>query len=402
MRVQAVRQRAHAGRRELHFEAVFGDAPETPLPLWLTAPDHGPLPAEGDPILTGLIVPAMVLREDLEIEAPVSAELLDRARERMEPFFRRQFPETRGIEIRAAETVPPASDPPAQAVAAFYSGGVDSSYTLHRNRDRLTHLIFVRGFDLPNDDREGLERGLARARAAADARGLEVLELANNLRFEFVKELRRRLRPLGRWDPRFNAERQMGSLMVAFAQMAATSAGRVLVPSSWPGHRAEAKGSGPGIEPAWSTSRQAYELDGADVDRIGKVAWLAREAPESFRDLEVCLRLPRPERNCGTCPKCVRLRLEIRAAGIPEPAAGPFAEPLDLAQLRRSFVRVDDVFWPSIVEHARARGDEALARTAEILLERRFHLPRELARLRERMSAAGRSRLRRRRVPATT
>jgi hypothetical protein len=138
------------------------------------------------------------------------------------------------------------------------------------------------------------------------------------------------------------------------------------------------------------------------VDRIGKIAFLAREAPERLRDVEVCLRLPRAEGNCGACSKCIRLRMEIRAAGVPERDGPRFSERLDLARLRRSFVPVDDVFWPSIVEHARARGDEVLARTAEILLERRLHAPRELARLRARLSAAGRARLRSARLPGTT
>ncbi len=36
-----------------------------------------------------------------------------------------------------------------QGVACFFSGGVDSFYSVIAHAKRITHLIFVRGFDIP-------------------------------------------------------------------------------------------------------------------------------------------------------------------------------------------------------------------------------------------------------------
>jgi hypothetical protein len=38
---------------------------------------------------------------------------------------------------------------PAPGVACFFSGGLDSFHTLFKNLDKITHLIFVHGIDIP-------------------------------------------------------------------------------------------------------------------------------------------------------------------------------------------------------------------------------------------------------------
>ncbi len=40
----------------------------------------------------------------------------------------------------------------ASGIACFFSGGVDSFYTLLKHREEITHIIFVHGFDIALED----------------------------------------------------------------------------------------------------------------------------------------------------------------------------------------------------------------------------------------------------------
>ena len=70
--------------------------------------------------------------------------------------------------------------------AAFFSGGVDSSYTVvhaARSQDvKIDDLIFLHGFDIPIGNDPAFERAFDNARTVADALGVRLIPLATNLR----------------------------------------------------------------------------------------------------------------------------------------------------------------------------------------------------------------------------
>ena len=53
----------------------------------------------------------------------------------------------RRVEVDAEEESRNGS--PASGVGCFFSGGLDSLHTLFKNLDKITHLIFVHGIDIP-------------------------------------------------------------------------------------------------------------------------------------------------------------------------------------------------------------------------------------------------------------
>ena len=75
-------------------------------------------------------------------------------------------------------------------MGAFFSGGVDSCYTLVKSRlglpsvaDPITHLIFVKGFDAPLAEAVGLAASEARLREVARRYDCAVIAVETNLRY---------------------------------------------------------------------------------------------------------------------------------------------------------------------------------------------------------------------------
>ncbi len=67
-------------------------------------------------------------------------------------------------------------------VASFFSGGVDSFYTLLKRRDEITHLIFVHGFwGIPLTNWSLREQASQAAREVARDLGKTLIEVETNL-----------------------------------------------------------------------------------------------------------------------------------------------------------------------------------------------------------------------------
>jgi len=391
---------AAGGWRRLACRVVFDDGGTSGL--WFEWTGPGPVAAAGDALLAVLLPCALAVREDLRIDGAVSAPALATARERVQPTLARFHPGYGPVDIQASDVVDDAAlPPPARGVAAFYSGGLDSSYTLTRHRDRITHLGFVHGLDLGMRWKEVRDQARADVAAIASRFDLGMLDVATRIRSGLYREVQRRARACADQRIRFLLEWSLGCLLAGLGQLLSGSAGRLLIAGSWNERYERATGSHPDLEPAWSTPRLAIELDGVGVARPDKALYLAEHDPALLRGLRICQARPLRTDNCGRCPKCLRLRMELRVAGIP-PELHPFDEPVDDGTLRRSFVKVDGYFWPEILRRARARGDHEAARTAEIMMERRFHLGREIARLRERRRHPGWQHLRRSSAPGGT
>lgn len=403
MRVTGIRQgesSKRAGWRRLECKVGFDDGGTTSL--WFEWTGPGLIATPGDAVLAALLPGALAVREDLWIDGAVSAGALAAARERVLPTLVRFHPGYDAIDVRAAETIGEASLlPPADGAALSFSGGLDSSHSLLRHRERLTHLVFAHGLDIGLQWTRVREQVRAQVEATARRFDLELLEVATRIRTRLYREIQDRARARSDQRVRFVLEWSLGCLMVAFGQLLSRTAGRVIVAGSWDEQYTRATGSHPDIEPAWSTPHLAVELDGIGTTRMDKALYLAEHDPELLRGLRICqARPPRPD-NCGRCPKCLRLRMELRVAGIPFELQ-PFDEPSSDHELRRSFVTVDGYFWPEILRRAEASGDREAVRTAEIMMERRFHLGRELARFRERRRRPHALHLRRTSAPGGT
>jgi hypothetical protein len=226
---------------------------------------------------------------------------------------------------------------PASGVACFFSGGVDSFYTLLKYRDEVTHLIFVHGFDIPLAER-GLRAQTSRmAREVARELGKDLIEVETNLR-AFSDTL-------VDWD------KYHGAALASIALLFQHRFRKVLISSNWSYADLFPWGTHPLLDPLWSTELTEIEHDGCETTRPEKVADIsAHELPMEW--LRVCLKNSNGAYNCGRCKKCLLTMVSLRAAGALErcKTLPSYLDPAVIANTdmsRTNVVLSDDTVGPS-------------------------------------------------------
>lgn len=242
------------------------------------------------------------LRTPLEIQGSVDAAAL-RGAESALALMTRWYPWLRPRGIIASSVTPGGVARP--GMACFFSGGVDSWYSVLTHRDELDALIFVHGFDIPVDDVDLGVRALESARAAAQSLGLPLVEVRT--------DIRRFIDPHLRWDFEYH-----GAALATVAHLLSDRFGTVLIPASTQPaslSRADRRpwGSSVALDHRWSSSRLRIIHDGP-VSRAVKVAAIA-DWPTAMERLRVCWQNPDGAHNCGRCEKCLRTMVNLRTAG---------------------------------------------------------------------------------------
>jgi len=272
-----------------------------------------------DAFVPALLLPAMAAGEALEIVPRVSPLLLQRLRH-LQAIFSSWFPRYRTVAVCAAPRASSAA--PAPGVGAFFSGGVDSFYTLRAHlgcdapeRPAITHLVFFHGLETSLAARRGGEASEARARAVARETGLAFVAGETDLRTHFPL-------PWGEY---------CGAGLASAAHALSAGLGHVLVPSTDSYGDAIHWGSHPLVDDLWSSECTTVACDGAEHTRAGKLERFVAFDPLARRHLRVCVDNAGGDFNCGRCHKCVRTMVALRALGAErEFATFPSTLPADL------------------------------------------------------------------------
>ncbi len=282
-----------------------------------------------DGYLMGALHWAMAIGDPLVVGGPVTRAALRNADALMEIWESWVPDRYRRIDIRPDTVV----DAPAgalwegdgeRAIAAF-SGGVDSTFTLLRHVTgspvawpyEVRDSVMVHGFDVPLHDRSAFEGLVRRTDPLLEALGVQRHVVRTNVR-EW---------PELDWEQTYGA--QLACVLHQFSGEFTHGliAGGPHYLSRWTGW-----GSTALTDPLLSGARMAIVHDGAAFTRIPKVSVIAGH-DVAKASVKVCWQGPSPERNCGTCEKCLRTRLSFLAVGETEP--GCFDGSLDLGAIRR-------------------------------------------------------------------
>ncbi len=259
------------------------------------------LAGRGDFLLAAMLLPAMATADRLRLRAPVSPGLLATT-SRIQEIFATWGPTWHMNYVPVQVDAPRAELLPADTsgVACFFSGGVDSFYTLLRHREDITAIIFIHGFDISLGDTGLRERAAQTARDVADALSIDLIEVETDLR-AFTD-------PVASWQP------YHGGALASVALLFQHRFDRVLVPATHTYAEMFPWGSHPLLDPLWSTERTEIEHSGAEATRVAKVATLA-DSDLAMRYLRVCWENLDGAYNCGRCEKCVRTMLNLAAGG---------------------------------------------------------------------------------------
>jgi len=341
--------------------------------LWLRYPadcfDH--LSEAADPWIALLLWPAMRLGQTLRIDATGSARLAE-ATDKLMAIVHCWDAQFRPVEIQLQGVT---DDRSADGVtASFFSGGVDSFYTVLKNHAAqpahhggIRHLIFAQGLDIRPADMELYNLILPSIRNCADALGCTLVPCATNIR-DLIPEA------LVSW------RLCHGPALAGIALGLPGRWNRVVIPATQTYKDLLPNGSHPLVDPLWSTESTEVIHDGADATRLAKVRYIAT-SELALRHVRVCWRNPEGQYNCGRCEKCVRTMISLKIAGVLEQCTA-FDEPL-------SYARIPDlllgdaalpVFMREMYEAAvAAQADPALIRAMQQCLHP--SVPRRLSRV---------------------
>lgn len=280
--------------RTWRFEAPIGGKP-----IFFEA--DVPLVSPPESLATCLLLPAMFAGMDMAAEAPMCATWLDNNRRVRELAC--QWWNLRDIRIRAASHagspgISKAGAARRDRVGLFFTGGVDSFYSLVSSLDRVDALIFVEGFDIPLSDTARLAETKDLCRSIATESSKRFITLRTNLRqHPAVNDLA--------WGMTH------GSALATIGHILGGELDeiRIATTDAPPPH-----GSHPLLDKWWSSQAVAFVSDGTGASRLEKVVGI-KDHPLVHQHLRVCWENRNADLNCGVCEKCVRTQAQFAAAG---------------------------------------------------------------------------------------
>ncbi len=326
-----------------------------PPTLWLQFPRNltALLVPNGDPFFPAALLLAMAHGRQLVIEADVSSALLAAVPRIVEIF--RGWGAASGhrfecIEVRA-KTAPRAFR--GQAAGVFFSGGVDSFYTLLHNISRypandsrlISHLILVHGWDIPLERQDFFETVRSYVDIVAREMGKTLVLVQTNVR-DVLRSID--------WSF-YGHGPAMASVGLALGRLFHTVfiAGGIAF-----GDLPYAPvGSHPALDPLWSTEQLEFVHDGADARRADKIPVIA-SSPLALQVLRVCWENRDGAHNCGRCSKCLRTMVELELYGALKGARcfPQTIDPRDIAQLILPVGRHRRTLWRGTLVRVRDTG----------------------------------------------
>ena len=336
----------------------------------------GPPRPWGDVFAAGFIVTAMFTGENLHIEGAISGDVRA-ALQTCQALQVEWYPEMlRRVTITADEVtrlppVPPASE---GVRGSFFSGGVDSWYTFLTERDAISHLLMIRGFDARIDNEGAWKHARNLLERTAARYGKTPLFMETNM--PALGDVRSPLWSCAYFGG-FWAEMQFGSLLAAAGYALYPNIPRILVPQAFSFPGTDPHGGHPDLFRLWSTEMLSFLAHGTDVFRVDK-ARLACSDDLALKDLRVCTKSLPTGINCCRCEKCLRTMLTLAAFGVLD-RAETFPYPLEPACVKRLPMMPQALpEYPRVIRELEARGEMALAEALRIAQGERFDLGRFL------------------------
>jgi len=277
---------------------VHGSTRRTPDNLWFRFPAFSKPSGESDPFVVALLLLAMQNEEDIKVHGSLSRRLHE-GLESYQRVFRDWFPDRfKVIEIRASSLRDDAVSE-ARGRAAAFSGGVDSFYTFLTLKEKLTHTVFMAGFDMPVNLTWSIGELADSYTAMMKDAGIEFIAGSTNIR-TFVNSVD--------WT---NAH---GPALMATALFFNHRLSEFYIPSSYTDGSYPRWGSHPELDPLLSSESLGFVHHGSNLNRVQKLDVVAR-SPMSYERLRVCWIQDIGLKNCGVCEKCVRTQIALDIVG---------------------------------------------------------------------------------------
>jgi hypothetical protein len=285
----------------------------------------------GSPWLAAMLPVAFTLGEDIRLDAPVDATLLDNARQLL-AIWSMWYPQHRRVKIHAEAAAPIRTE---GRCAAFFSGGVDSLFTILRRPPAIESaptdlyapgpiddLICLWGFDIPLDRAAEFARLRSRFAPVAENLGCHFIDVASNLRTTRFQQ--------ANWGALSHA-----SALISFSLFLGPRLGTALFGSAFNYRDLRPWGSHPLTDPLLSTATLHVVHDGAECTRVEKTRFLAN-SDVAMQNLRVCWRHG-SDQNCSKCNKCFRTMIALELFGALKRCRTFDASTLTRANIKRIY-----------------------------------------------------------------
>lgn len=257
-----------------------------------------------DPLCGTLLTPAMSRGEDLQINGVVSSRLAFNLL-RIRDVCNFWWPQFKKINISIPDQ-DYSSGLTAKSAISFFSGGVDSFYTLLKYQHidyglNLERIIYLRGVETNLSKIGNTDGSEAAVRAVAAEYGINVISGETNLR------------NVGRlhWEKYYH-----GHALAGLASFFSDVASVAMIPSAFSYNHLVPHGSSPITDEMYTSQNQIVAHDGAEVTRAQKIERCLELNPMLFKKyLRVCIANKGENYNCGKCRKCVRTAVPLLALG---------------------------------------------------------------------------------------
>lgn len=316
----------------------------------------------GDALLAFLLLPAMTFNETLDLgQLPVSRKLLEGLNLLQDIYV----DWSKGLSRIQVNAVPEVHRGSGNGTALFFSGGVDSWYSVLTSESEgfvPTHLLFLIGFDMPENQQQRIAAAQEVAqRVASDLKAKLVISESN---------LRDLTNPLIDW------RLCHGSYLAGVALALGAEISRCFIPATVSPKSLSTWGSHPQLDPLWGTEGLAISNSGFETNRFDKVRRIS-ESKAALSTLRVCWQ-SEDVYNCSRCSKCA-LTMTLLYVIDKLDEADTFHGPINL----RALAKADAIFVLSerrttilaTIPLAKAKNDVKLVRALKKALRPKYRRP---------------------------
>ncbi len=236
---------------------------------------------------------SMKKNEDLLVEGSVSKKLMKNVPDIVnivqgwEPFFHKVS--VRALHLRR-------DSQKSTRVGCFFSGGVDSFYTHLQNKKKVSHLIFVHGFDISLKEQRLYKSIEKNIKTIAEEERVELITVKTNIRETF--------------EQYFNWDLSHEYALAAVSLFLRKGLREIFMSCGQTDDNAAHHYMSPEVDALWSTERMKTHHFGCSAGKISKVRFLANYAV-AMKNLRVCWINRDNAYNCCECEKCLRNMLAL-------------------------------------------------------------------------------------------
>ena len=254
--------------------------------------------ARMEPFVTLSLLPAMKLGAKLISAHPVCSRLLEELQV-IQGLFRSGLPDLDTAESELHGNRSEVAQ--GKGIGLFFSGGVDSFYALLEYESKVSHLVFVHGFDIRLGHSVLFRKALARVESVARWFGKSLVIVRTNLR-DFTD-------PYTLWGAHSH-----GPALGAVAQLLGGTFKAVYIAGEFIEGAEAIHASRASVDPLWSTSYVDILHVGHKIPRFEKLRAVSTLKPAQG-SLRVCWENRHGRLNCCECSKCLRNMAGLRALG---------------------------------------------------------------------------------------